>query len=95
MKDRTLIIFGEYLGMRHFSTDDQKLPWYFRTGFIIIAIGCVGPLALPLVWWRPETKPAWKIGITIIILALSWILYDVTMESIRTLKAYYQMMQGM
>ena len=32
-----------------------KLPWYFHTSFIVIAVLTVGPLALPLIWWRPGT----------------------------------------
>jgi hypothetical protein len=73
----------------------ENVPWYFRKSFIIIAILCVGPLALPLIWWRPQTTPAWKIGLTIGILILSWILFKTTMESIRTLKEYYKLIEGM
>jgi hypothetical protein len=52
----------------------------------------VGPLALPLIWLRPQTTLAWKIGLTIGILVLSWILLQMTMESIRTLKEYYKLL---
>ena len=58
------------------------------------AVCCVGPLALPLIWWRPQTTRAWKIGLTIGILVLSWILFQATMESIRTLKEYYKLIEG-
>lgn len=74
---------------------EESVPWYFRNSFIIIAILCVGPLALPLIWWRPQTTLAWKIGLTIGILILSWILFKTTMESIRTLKEYYKLIEGM
>ena len=74
---------------------EEKLPWYFRKFFIVIAVGCVGPLALPLIWWRPQTTRAWKIGLTIGILVLSWILFQATMESIRTLKEYYRLIEGL
>ncbi|MDH3881564.1 MAG: zinc ribbon domain-containing protein, partial [Desulfobacteraceae bacterium] len=67
----------------------------FRKSFIIIAVFCVGPLALPLIWWHPQTTLAWKIGLTIAILVLSWILFQTTMESIRTLKEYYQLIEGL
>jgi hypothetical protein len=76
----------------HFAK--EKVQWYFRKSFIIIAVGCVGPLALPLIWWRPQTSWAWKIGLTIGILVLSWILFQSTMESIHTLKQYYKLMEG-
>jgi predicted nucleic acid-binding Zn ribbon protein len=74
---------------------EEKIQWYFRKSFIIIAVFCVGPLALPLIWWRPQTTRAWKIGLTIGILVLSWILFQTTMESIRTLKEYYKLLEGL
>ncbi|MGO9377888.1 MAG: zinc ribbon domain-containing protein [Dissulfurispiraceae bacterium] len=73
---------------------EYKLPWYFRKTFIIIALLSVGPLALPLIWWRPQTSRAWKIGLTMAILVISWILFQATMESIRTIKDYYQLLKG-
>jgi hypothetical protein len=73
----------------------EKLPWYFRKAFIIIAVCTVGPLALPLIWWRPQTTLAWKIGLTIGILVLSWFLFQVTMDSIRTIKEYYKLIEGL
>ena len=74
---------------------DEKIQWYFRKSFIIIAVCFVGPLALPLIWWRPQTTRAWKIGLTLGILVLSWILFQTTMESIRTLKEYYKLLEGL
>ena len=74
---------------------DGKMQWYFRKSFIIFAVCSVGPLALPLIWWRPQTTPAWKIGLTIGILVLSWILFQVTMESIRTLNDYFKLLEGL
>ena len=73
---------------------EKKIPWYFRKTFIIIAVCSVGPLALPLIWWRPKTKLAWKIGLTIGILVLSWILFQASIESIRTIKEYYKLIDG-
>ncbi|HYA42456.1 MAG TPA: hypothetical protein VEF34_14205 [Syntrophobacteraceae bacterium] len=74
---------------------EEKIPWYFRKSFIIIAVCCVGPLALPLIWLRPQTTRVWKIGLTIAILVLSWILFQTTMESIRTLRQYYKLIEGL
>ena len=71
----------------------EKTKWYFRKTFIVIAVGCFGPLALPLIWWRPQTSRAWKIGLTIGILVLSWILFQATVESIHTLKEYYKLIK--
>lgn len=73
----------------------SKIPWYFRTSLIVIALGCVGPLALPLIWFRPGLSRRWKIGLTLGILALSYVLYLVMLESIRTLTEYYKLLDGM
>ena len=72
---------------------EDVLNWYFRKSFIITAICIVGPLALPLIWWRPITTIRWKVGITIAILALSWILYQATLESLRTISEYYKLLE--
>jgi hypothetical protein len=72
----------------------KETKWYFGKSFIIAALCCVGPLALPLIWLRPQTSRAWKIGLTIGILLFSWILFRSTMESIRTLREYYKLLQG-
>ena len=84
---------GEFLdaGKRPRS-DEGKMPWYFRKSFIIVAIACVGPLALPFIWWRPRTSLAWKIGLTVVILALSWILFQATIESLKVLNEYYRLL---
>ena len=74
---------------------EEKIKWYFRKSFIIIAVCSVGPLALPLIWWRPQTMRAWKIGLTIGILVLSWILFQTAMESVRTITEYYKIIEGL
>jgi hypothetical protein len=87
---------GEFLDGSHLSPlAEAKLPWYFRKSFIVIAICFVGPFALPLIWGRPHTSRAWKIGLTIGILALTLILYQVTMESLHAFKEYYRLIEGM
>ncbi len=83
---------GEFLDGSHpLSMAGKKLPWYFRTPFIVIAICSIGPLALPLIWWRPKTARAWKIGLTIGILVLSWFLWEATRKSVETLQQYYDL----
>jgi len=85
---------GEFLDTQNQRrVAEEKIPWYFQKSFIIIALFCVGPLALPLIWWHPQMTRAWKIGLTIGILVLSWILLQATMESIRTLKEYYRLLE--
>ena len=84
---------GEFLNSS--SRPSQSLKWYFRRSFIIIAVCTVGPLALPLIWLRPYTARGWKIGLTIVILALSWILFQSTLASIQTIKEYYKFLNTM
>lgn len=86
---------GEFLNAASLAAAASKnLPWYFRTSAIVFAICCVGPLALPMIWWRPQTSRVWKIGLTIGILILSWLLYQATMQSIHSLtKTYNDLMK--
>lgn len=84
---------GEFLEDRgRPSSAGGKIKWYFSTPFIIFAVCCVGPLALPLIWWCPQATKAWKIGLTIGIVVLSWILFRATLKSIELLKVYYELM---
>jgi predicted nucleic acid-binding Zn ribbon protein len=77
------------------SLAGATMQWYFSKTFIVLALFCVGPLALPLIWWRPQTSRAWKIGLTIGILVLSWLLFQATLKSIETLKEYYELIDGL
>jgi hypothetical protein len=84
---------GEFLNQdARTSASGKKRQWYFSTSFSVLAVGCVGPLALPLIWWRPQTQWPWKIGLTVVILVLSWFLFDATVKSLASLKEYYQLM---
>jgi len=83
---------GQFLDEAHRLTGN-KIPWYFRTSFVVFAVCCVGPLALPLIWWRPQTTKTWKIGLTVVILVLSWLLFEATLKSLDTLKEYYGLIE--
>ena len=72
----------------------ELLPWYFRTWLIVIAIGSVGPLALPLVWWHPKLKTGWKIAITVGTLVLTWLMYVATVASLRMLEEVEKTLQS-
>ena len=73
---------------------DLSQPWYFRSSFLILAVCCVGPLALPLIWFRPRTPLTLKILLTLAIIALSWLLYIVMMKSIQSIREFYQLMES-
>jgi hypothetical protein len=84
---------GEFLdGSTRMPAAKEKLPWPYRTSTIVIAVCCVGPLALPLIWWRPKTPVLAKVGWSIVVLALSWVMIWVTLRSIETIKAYYALL---
>ena len=85
---------GEFLNGFRPQQVAEKGPLYFRKSFIVIAVLSIGPLALPLIWWRPKTALTWKIGLTIGILVLSWFFFQATMKSIATIKELYKMMDS-
>ena len=86
---------GEFLTTAPPRPENGTLPWYFKTSTIVIALAGVGPLALPLIWWRPKTSLAWKIGLTVVILLLSWVLYRITLQSLKSLEEYYQLLNDL
>jgi hypothetical protein len=61
----------------------------------VFALCSVGPLALPLIWWRPQTSLSWKVGLTIVIVVATWFFFQVTMESIDALKESYQLLDSL
>jgi 4-amino-4-deoxy-L-arabinose transferase-like glycosyltransferase len=84
---------GEFLDASPQGLASQEnTPWYFKTSSIVMAIACVGPFALPLIWWHPHLSRWWKIGLSTGILILSWLLFSMTMQSIQTLKAYFDLL---
>jgi hypothetical protein len=52
-------------------TSDQDLPWFYRTTFIVIMLASVGPLALPLLWFRPGTSLFWKLAISLLVIVVN------------------------
>ena len=86
---------GEFLDGSSRPKPEDAVPWYFKKANIVIAVLCVGPLALPLIWLRPGTSREWKIGMTLAILVLSWFVYQWTMESVKVIREYYQLLNAM
>ncbi len=52
----------------------QAVKWYYRNSTIIVAILLLGPLALPLVWMKPQYKLEVKIAITIAVIVITILL---------------------
>jgi len=66
--------------------------WYFRNSSLIIALLCIGPLALPLVWFNPRFNKTIKVIISIIVIALTYYLTIFLLKSLQYLNQYYQQM---
>ncbi len=64
--------------------------WYFSTSFLIIAFLCIGPFALPLVWFNPRFRREQKIIISIIIVILSYLLGILFANSLKNIISYYR-----
>jgi len=64
---------GEFLVER--QPAKPKPPFYLRTGFILICLFSIGPLALPLIWINPRWNIYIKIVITIAVCLLTWWLW--------------------
>ena len=66
---------GEFLD-RPVDTDSgapkgTKTKWYYTTSTVVIALLCLGPLALPLVWLNPRYKTVSKLVVTVIVIGVS------------------------
>jgi len=48
-----------------------KTKWYYSTGVIVIAVLCLGPLALPLVWINPRYKIFTKAWVTVAVIVVT------------------------
>lgn len=76
---------GEFLDKQ----PPSKGPWYFRTSALVIALLCIGPLALPMLWFNPARSRLTKVLVTVIVLGLSYLLYEATLQALETLRQYY------
>ncbi len=87
---------GEFLNASAFLRPaDSHIKWYFRTSVIILALGTVGPLALPLIWFRPNTSRGWKIALTVLTLVLCWILYELSIKSLKYISEYMKLLNSL
>ncbi|MGD0336862.1 MAG: hypothetical protein ABSB18_07190 [Candidatus Omnitrophota bacterium] len=70
--------------------EEKQNKWYFRIDTLVIAFLCVGPLALPLVWFNPRFSMVTKTVITVIVIILSYYLGVLLAASIKAIIEYYQ-----
>lgn len=86
-------IQDEAIKCKHCASMLVKIPqekWYFKNQAIVIACLCIGPLALPLVWFNPRFDQGKKILITMIVLFSSCVLVISLFNSIKNITNYYQ-----
>jgi hypothetical protein len=72
--------------------------WYFTTSSVVLGLLCLGPLALPLVWFNPRYKIVTKLVVTLVVavgtallIYLAYIImgwYGEAIEDIRQLGVY-------
>ena len=58
---------GEFLD----KSRKSGTKWYFATSAVVIALLCLGPLGLSLVWFNPRYKIITKVVVTFLVIALS------------------------
>jgi uncharacterized membrane protein YvbJ len=61
---------GEFLE----SGGRQKTKWYFTTSTVVVALVCLGPFALPLVWFNPRYKISTRLVVTFLVIAITILL---------------------
>jgi len=49
----------------------SKVKWYFSTSSVVVALLCLGPLALPLVWLHPRYRMIRKLVVTVAVIAIT------------------------
>lgn len=73
---------GEFL-------NKEQRKWYFKTYAFVIAFLCVGPLALPMVWFNPNYNSTRKMYITLAALIVTVIIAVAFMKSLEVIGDYY------
>ena len=70
---------------------EKKGKWYFSMATFVTALLCVGPFALPLLWFNPRFTLKRKVIVSIIVVILTYFLTVMLVKSANSLKSYYQL----
>jgi hypothetical protein len=71
--------------------DQNQQKWYFKTWSLVASFLCIGPFMLPLVWTHPRLSKKTKVIITVAILVVTYVTYQFTVKSLKTIMSYYQL----
>lgn len=70
------------------SKSEEAVQWYYRPWVVLILLFFVlGPLGLPLVYKSPKLNRAWKILLTLVMLAYTAYLVFVTTAFVKTVSS--------
>lgn len=73
--------------------EERREQWYYRTSVLVIALLCIGPLALPLLWFNPRFRPASKILLSATVLVATYYSIILMRQSINNIMTYYRQIQ--
>lgn len=93
---------GEFLNKKPQVNSQDRLSypikagtkWHYKMPVFVIAFLCVGPFALPLVWFNPDYDKKKKAVITVIAVVVTVILVILTAVALKTVSVYYQQCEG-
>jgi len=66
--------------------------FYLKPGWIVAAVLCVGPFAIPLFWLHPNWDRRKKIVWTVVVLLLTWAAWVLMQQSVRSIEDYYKIL---
>ncbi|MDA3799103.1 MAG: zinc ribbon domain-containing protein [Kiritimatiellae bacterium] len=86
---------GEFLdgNQRPAAVTQEKKDWKFKKSTVIIAFLCIGPFALPLIWYHPKMSFNQKVIATLIILLITYVLCIIMWLSIQNILEYYKQLE--
>ena len=76
---------GALRQMSHAVAPKPRAKWYHSNSSLLIALLCLGPLALPLVWLNPRYKGITKLVITVAVIILTIVACQFAMNTYRSL----------
>jgi len=73
---------------------EKKVHWSHSSSAVFLGFLVVGPLVIPLVWMNPHHSRNVKIGLTILILIVTFVLGSALSMSLKHLQQYLDLMKG-